>query len=90
MVLTRLVTTSLTATLAAGYLVAAPGTAFPGTVSQCSGWVEGQTGLSCAVVEEALGVTATDFETWVKETISFSFIDIHENILFHTRVENII
>ncbi|KAL3713136.1 hypothetical protein TMatcc_001839 [Talaromyces marneffei ATCC 18224] len=78
MVFTRLVTASLAATLAASYLVAPPETAFPGTVSQCSGWVEGQTGLSCTVVEEALGVTTIDFETWVKETISSSFVDIYE------------
>ncbi|KAJ5116977.1 hypothetical protein N7456_001325 [Penicillium angulare] len=52
------------APLAAGYLVAPPGTAFPGTISTCSGWVAGTSGLTCAEVESTYGITAADFAAW--------------------------
>jgi hypothetical protein len=51
--------------LVAGYLVSPPGTAYPGASADCSGWVEGTTGLSCADVEEAYYITESEFESWV-------------------------
>jgi hypothetical protein len=51
--------------LVAGYLVSPPGTAYPGASTDCSGWVESTTGLSCADVEETYYITESEFETWV-------------------------
>jgi hypothetical protein len=77
MVLTHLIAASLAARLAAGYLVTPPGTPFPGTVSDCSGWVEGTTGITCAEVEEVVGITAAEFDDWVREIFSSPFCNTH-------------
>ncbi|KAJ5798431.1 uncharacterized protein N7503_007727 [Penicillium pulvis] len=50
--------------LAAGYLVAPPGTAFPGTISTCSAWVAYSTGLTCDEIESTYGLTAAEFAAW--------------------------
>ncbi|KAJ5743838.1 hypothetical protein N7533_008708 [Penicillium manginii] len=50
--------------LAAGYLVAPPGTAFPGTISTCSEWVAYASGMTCASIESTYGITAAEFATW--------------------------
>jgi hypothetical protein len=65
MLYSRLITACLAAKLSMGYLVTPSGTPYPGAVSDCSGWVEGTSGVTCAQVEEAVGITAEDFTTWV-------------------------
>lgn len=74
MVLAHFLAAFLAAGSATAYLVAAPGTAFPGTVSDCSGWINGPTGLTCADVAEAAGITTTEFETWVRLSIISAFL----------------
>ncbi|RAO73092.1 uncharacterized protein BHQ10_009104 [Talaromyces amestolkiae] len=64
MILTHLIAAFLASKLATGYLVTPSGTAFPGADSDCSGWVAGTTGISCANVVAAVGITLTEFETW--------------------------
>lgn len=59
MVLTHVITVSLAARLAAGYLVTPWETPYPGAASDCSEWVEGETGL-----------TAAEFESWERENPS--------------------
>lgn len=72
-VLTHLLTAYLATGLATAYTVAPPGTAFPGAVSDCSGWAEGPTGLTCAEMAEAVGITLTEFETWVRLSLHLHF-----------------
>ncbi|KAJ5986038.1 hypothetical protein N7451_010403 [Penicillium sp. IBT 35674x] len=50
--------------LAAGYLVAPPGTAFPGTILTCSAWVAYSTGLTYDEIESTYGLTAAEFAAW--------------------------
>jgi hypothetical protein len=76
MVLAHFLAAFLGAGLATAYLVAPPGTAFPGTVSDCSGWTNGPTGLTCAEVADAVGITTTEFETWVRLSTTPLFLDI--------------
>lgn len=66
---------SLVVSLAAGYLVAPPGTAYPESSSECSEWVAVTSGLTCASVEEAYSVTEAEFEAWASHLrISHFFI----------------
>jgi hypothetical protein len=65
MILAHLTLAFLAAKLATSYLVNPDGTAFPGADSDCSAWVQGTTGLSCSDIATAVGITLTEFETWV-------------------------
>lgn len=66
MILAHLIAASFAAKLATGYLVTPSGAVFPGADTDCSGWVAGTTGISCADVAAAVGITLTEFETWVR------------------------
>jgi hypothetical protein len=65
MIFTHLIAASLAAKLVTSYLVTPDGTAFPGADSDCSAWVQGTTGISCSGVAAVIGITLTEFETWV-------------------------
>ncbi|OJJ48046.1 hypothetical protein ASPZODRAFT_141589 [Penicilliopsis zonata CBS 506.65] len=64
MVLTRLIAVAFWVTMVSAYLVTPPGSVFPGADSDCSGWVEATSGLTCAEVEAVEGITAAEFEAW--------------------------
>jgi hypothetical protein len=51
------------------YLVSPPGTAAPGTSSECSKWVEYSSSLTCALIEEYYSITEAEFEAWVSHPI---------------------
>ncbi|KAJ5219440.1 uncharacterized protein N7498_001539 [Penicillium cinerascens] len=55
---------SLYVPLVAGYLVSPPGTPYPEASSDCSGWAEYASGLTCASVEDTYFISAADFESW--------------------------
>lgn len=65
MILAHLIVASLAAKLATSYLVTPDGTAFPGADSDCSAWVQGTTGIPCSDIAAVVGITLTEFETWV-------------------------
>jgi hypothetical protein len=64
--------------LAAGYLVAPPGTAFPGTISTCSEWVAYASGMTCASIESTYGITAAEFATWVSVHYSYIYVWVNQ------------
>lgn len=83
MIFTDLIAAFLAVKLAAGYLTNPSGTAFPDADPDCSAWVEGTTGVTCVEVEQAIGITATQFETWVRSfTLPLSFdTDLYQIVI---------
>ncbi|KAL7817794.1 carbohydrate-binding module family 50 protein [Trichoderma gracile] len=46
------------------YLVNPPGAAAPGTTSDCSGWVQSSSALTCEIIEQKYGMTEVQFVSW--------------------------
>lgn len=65
---------SLSLGQAAGYLVSPAGTAAPGSNEDCSLWYRYVNGSDCEAVEVLYEITATEFEEWVINRHSISFI----------------
>jgi hypothetical protein len=52
--------------LVGAYLVPPPGTVGPGTTSECSGWADYASLVTCSIAEEQYGITEAEFEAWVR------------------------
>lgn len=48
------------------YLVSPPGAVAPGTTSECSNWVGYNSLWGCENIEVLFGITAAEFEAWVR------------------------
>jgi hypothetical protein len=73
---------STIAPLVAGYLTSPPGSPGPDTNSDCSGWVQYSSGLTCTAVEQKYGITEAQFEAWVSKGVALINI---ENSLINCR-----